>query len=497
MTTQSATVDSSAWHSTYPASLRAEGAHWAAVWLYGALCAIGAVSTELGLGLLALFAILASLRVLLRNRIMLALMAAAAVAGSIFPPLGVVLAVVALLLLLKRIAFIFENIRVIGLGLVVYSVAIAAMAGADGIAQSVLEWMAVPALQDSGTRHVVAGLGTGALTSALMHDVLLKTYKRGYSTEKALEIMSMIPLLLMSLLLPLLKMHFNMEVPAEPGFAGGLHHGPVEFDGYGAAGEVVPEAMALGHAARMGGLVHSPHSAAPPMGFHHVPHDGFHGVGEHLGAPEPHLGHFEGAAVGHHPPAGFPSPPHVPETHFHPVEPMHVGSAAHPPIEPLHPFAAPAAPHPCAPIAPPLVGLRQDFVPMMTPHGPVVVNHLGSDTSFQDVGPGAPPQIVLHQSIAGPDLVNQGHDVHGSFSHDPGGSHFHAGMSQSGGIHFPPPDANQVHHAVGPQGLDLAQGRLVNGQWQITDLRPGVHPTYLPQPGSLSFREVLLGLRIV
>ncbi|MBK6533726.1 MAG: hypothetical protein IPF99_30315 [Deltaproteobacteria bacterium] len=372
MAPQSATLDSTAWLNSYPAALRAEGVHWLTVGVYGGLCAIGAIAPEAGVVLLAVFALVASLRVLLRNGPLLAVMAAAAVVGTFFPPLGVVLAVVAIFLLVRRIAFVFENIHVIGLGLVVYGVAIGAMAASEEIARTVLEWTTVPALQDADTRHLLAALGTGALTSALMHDVLVKTYKRGYSTEKALEIMSMIPLLLLSLVLPLLKLHFNVEVPAEPGFAGfnGLHHGPADFHGYGAVGEAVPEAMAVGEAAGIGGFVHGSHAAAPPMGFHPAPHNGLHVEGGHLGAPEPFAAHWEGAAVAHHHPIGFPSPPHVPETHFQPMEPMHMGASIHPPLEPMHPLAASATPHPFAPTAPPLVGHQQDFVPMMTPPRP-------------------------------------------------------------------------------------------------------------------------------
>ncbi len=492
-----ASLASTDWFGSYRASLRADRTHWTAVWLYGSLCAIGALSPVAGAVLLTFFAFCASLRVLLRNGWLLALMAGAAAASTFFPPLGVLLALVAIYFLLRRIAFIFENIRVIGLGLLVYGVAVGAMLGADEAARAALEWTAVPALQDETVRHVLAGLGAGALTSALMHDVLVTTYKRGYTTAKALEIMSMIPLLLLSLLLPLLKLHFSVEVPAGPGFHGldGLHHGSPDLHGYGAVGEAVPEAMAAGQAAGLGRFVHGPLAAEPSMGFHAAPHGALHAVDGHLGAPEPLAPHFAGAAAAH-PLPGFPPPLHAPEPQFHPAAPMHVGPAVPSAVEPFHPLPVATAPHPFVPASAPFVAPSQNFVQMMTADGPVVVHHFGLDTSFQHVGAGAPPPIHLHHPIAGSDTLSQGHVVHAHIDHGPGGDVLHDGMSSFGGMRITAgPDG--FHHLVGPQGLDLVRGHVVNGQWQITDMRPGMHPTYLPQSGSLSFSEVLIGLRIV
>lgn len=490
-----ASLASTALFGSYPASLRADRIHWTAVWLYGALCAVGALSPVAGAVLLTVFAFCASLRVLVRNGWMLAAMAGAAAVSRIVPQLGILLAVVAIFLLLRRIAFIFQNIRVIGLGLIVYGVAVGAMVGADEAARAALEWTAVPGLQDETVRHLLAGLGAGALTSALMHDVLVTTYKRGYTTAKALEIMSMIPLLLLSLLLPLLKLHFSVEAPVEPGFHGldGLPHGP-ELHGYEVAGEAVPEAMAVGQAAGLSRFAHGPPVAEPAMGFHPVHHDGFHAFDGHVAAPEPIVAHV-GASSAPHPSPNFPSPLHAPEPHFHAPSPVHVAPSV-PAVEPFHPAPIMAAPHPFAPGPAPIATPAQDFVMVTTPHGPMVVHHFGQDTSFQQVGPGAPPPIHLHHPIAGPDTVSHGNVVHAHIDHGVGGDVVHHGMSSLGGMRITAgPDG--FHHLVGPQGLDLVRGHVVNGQWEITDLRPGAHPVHLPVSGSLPFSQVLIALGIV
>lgn len=445
----------------YASHLRDNSVHWAAVGAYALLCAIGSVSQEAGAVLLILFAVGASLRALFRNAWMIALMLLAAGLGTVFPPVGIAIAVIAAILFLRRISFLLDHAVLIGLGLVVYGAAIVAILAGKDFASAAVAWAELSPLRDE-SRLLVTAFGSGAISAALLHRVLLSSYRRGYTTATTLEIMSMIPLLLLSLIMPLLKLHFSAEVPVEAPVSavGVLQHGHV--DGHAMHVASAPEAV-LGHAS------HAPQPAVPLAALHHhhsvhvpeVAHAGHHSVYEPV-HPTPHLSS--------HPPGPLAPPPTAAS-----------GSVVHAPA-PVH------LPQPLAPIA-------NEHTSYAVGNQMFHAHRLGNDLTVEGgFGSHADPLKISH----GPQdvIYSKGHVV-GNVTHDIMGDHIHPGSSPVGGSSISLPDATGTQFLRDSSGLDVASAKIVNGQWVVRSMRGGplaFGQTY-PAANSATEAFVLAGFR--
>ena len=193
-----------------------KGLHLLAVAAYAVVCAIGAFHPTAGAVLIGLFAVGASIRAILSNLTMIGIVLLLVVASIAFPILAPLPLIVGIVLFLKRLAFVFEHFALVLVGVVVYGAAFALQSW--GMA---LYWSLAP-LITLAPSSLVWPLGSVAAAGALvMHVALLVCGRMGYRTATALEIMSILPLLLMSLLLPFLKVAFDFVPPLEGGIASG------------------------------------------------------------------------------------------------------------------------------------------------------------------------------------------------------------------------------------------------------------------------------------
>lgn len=226
---------------------------------YGGICAAGALDIGTGLLLLITLAAAAALRAILKSLPVLAVLALLVVASVIIPFLAILPFGYGMYLLFRRIRFFLENFSVILLGLVMYGGAVLLQIYATDLAQSA----DLPEPMGAPLAALVGGLGA--------HVLLARAYAMGYTTRRAFEIMSIVPLLILSLLLPLIKAAFDFH--------------PVAFDahtGVGdafAAGDAMASPMAFaGEVGAAGAIAHAnaahfaaPHDAGHAVSFAHAP----------------------------------------------------------------------------------------------------------------------------------------------------------------------------------------------------------------------------------
>jgi hypothetical protein len=229
--------------------------HWTAVAGYAFMCAAGSYNMWEGLVLLGFFAIIAAIRAIFSNPLMLFIVLAIAGISAVFPPAAILLPIIAVFLFCKRLAFLASHIKIVAAGLVVYAIAIAvAICG-----------------KNPDINAVTAGYGV--MGAVIMHLTLCATRRLGYSAAQAVEIMSVVPLLLAAMILPFLKFDigldhagFDVHAPIDsvaidhgaassldsPAFSTAAAHGPNAF----AVDHCAPilEHSSLGHSA---GLVAS------------------------------------------------------------------------------------------------------------------------------------------------------------------------------------------------------------------------------------------------
>jgi hypothetical protein len=167
---------------------------------FGGVCAIGVLDPLWGALLLALFAATGSIRALRKNLWLPLFAVAATVASRFVPVVGLVLAAATVILLLARAVYLVRNLRVVTLGLLAYAMAIAsALALVPGV-----RWGATA--YDLPLRGVdPQGLAVGGAFAGgtfFMLVALLHAARRGYPPPRALEVMSILPMILAGMVLP-------------------------------------------------------------------------------------------------------------------------------------------------------------------------------------------------------------------------------------------------------------------------------------------------------
>jgi hypothetical protein len=145
------------------------------------------------------------------------------------PALGALLALIGIIFFLLRIRFVIRNILPIGLGILMYSVCYL-LVGDHLVLQVVNEiYFRLPLHQISFTLRdgillAVLALGT-LLPTALFHWCLTECYKKGYEVRGAVSIMVGVPLLILSFILPFLKVLTGLESGAFADHGGTFHGG--------------------------------------------------------------------------------------------------------------------------------------------------------------------------------------------------------------------------------------------------------------------------------
>jgi hypothetical protein len=403
-------------------ALRSTPLHVTIVIGYGLICGVGVADINTGLLLLIMLAGAAALRAILKSLPVLGILALLVAGSVVFPVLAILPFGYGLYLLFRRIRFFLENFGVIILGLVLYGGALLLQVYGTDLAASVrlLPWVGAPI--------------AGAVGVIAAHLLLLRAYAKGYTTRRAFEIMSIVPLLLLSLLLPLIKVAFDVHpdigldphgTVGEAFAAGDAMASPVALAGeFGAAG-----AIAHAHAAHVG-VHHDPVQAHP---FSHSPY--------HTSAPPVDHDPFYASPPSHDVAQWAPQTPfqHVAQPNWHSLPP------------PVH-HAAFSAPHPVD---------AQPFA-----HGPWHANaHVQSNPIAQVHTPAGQLQFAFHRQLDGTDHVvtpdaHQGISIRqvGNNYEFQSNGHVHHELRDVGGGRFVSEQAGHAHGVVahGPGNVDGA-----------------------------------------
>jgi hypothetical protein len=164
--------------------------------LYGFICGVGSFNHDLGIAGIALFAFIGSLISIFKNLSLFLGMLALGIASMIFPILGIVAVCVMVFLFFRRLTFLLQHINLIILGLGCYGLAFVLIYVAP-LAMTLQDWRIPVAI--------------GLLGTVAFYFALLMAKKMGYSAKVALEIMSLLPLLLIAFILPFLKLHIGID----------------------------------------------------------------------------------------------------------------------------------------------------------------------------------------------------------------------------------------------------------------------------------------------
>lgn len=138
------------------------------------------------------------------------------IATAIFPPLLLVVTALSVVFMLFKIKFLLQNWRALAVGIYAYFVYLAVIIF-NGFFFSLIIFQLAEiiseiffsdnALVQYGSAAVTIASGIFALAlTIIFHRLLKKLYRRGYSVERAFEVMGLTPLLLIAIILPFLKL---------------------------------------------------------------------------------------------------------------------------------------------------------------------------------------------------------------------------------------------------------------------------------------------------
>jgi hypothetical protein len=164
---------------------------------------MGARSPHAGLALIALFALSGALRSMFQSRWLMAALAAMTVAGWWVPWMATAVGAIAIGFLFVRITFVIKNLRLVVAAMGLYAVLLLAMGSAPRTASAAAGLGPLPVEVDVAG-HVLAFV-VACVAGCAMSWVLGASYRRGYTTARALEVMSILPLLIIASVLPFLN----------------------------------------------------------------------------------------------------------------------------------------------------------------------------------------------------------------------------------------------------------------------------------------------------
>jgi hypothetical protein len=230
--------------------------HFLIIGLYGCVCLVSFTVPWIGLGVVLLVMLVASLKVILPN---LAFIVLFAVLMAI-PVVNIIAGIFLIIFFFRRIGFVIKNFSAVSLGFVVYAIPL--------YGQKIIldENFYIHPLSNGPVFMVVIAM-------VLFHFGLSSLYKKGYTTGKALEVMSIVPLVLLSLVLPFVKLG---------DFLGHLGHSSVDpvgnigapvssVDVFGSHGVITDPLLTSAVADGMaGGILKGANHPTMDLGMHHV-----------------------------------------------------------------------------------------------------------------------------------------------------------------------------------------------------------------------------------
>ena len=176
------------------AGVRYDKIHVVSVLAYAMICGLGSLCPPVGVAFIAIFALIGTFIAIIRNIQILMLVLFIGGLSVAIPPIGFVAFLIMVYLFIRRVRFLIYHWKLILLGIMAYSMAIGLMY-----------------LGSLFNENVLAICAMGVIGGLVFHSVLDWARSNGYSAEKAIEIMSIIPLLLISFILPFLKLHFGAD----------------------------------------------------------------------------------------------------------------------------------------------------------------------------------------------------------------------------------------------------------------------------------------------
>lgn len=164
---------------------------WIAVGIYSLLLLIGSVQPIIGIIGLLFLGIAALFRVIIRNVTVIAILFLLGISAMAIPFLLIIYIPVLLYFFIKRLGYLLQHFGLVVAGLFIYFFPIAIMA--------------------NGT--VESNSSAGLIIPVILFPIILKSFvdHRGYTVQKALEIMSEAPILIISIVLPFLKLNIGAD----------------------------------------------------------------------------------------------------------------------------------------------------------------------------------------------------------------------------------------------------------------------------------------------
>ena len=192
---------------------------WVAVGSYSLLLLIGLVQPVIGIVGLLLLGVAALFKVIIRNFQVIGILLLLGIAAMAIPFLLIIYIPVLLYFFIKRLGYLFQHFGLVMAGLFIYFFPIGMMA--NGAVES------TPAV--------------GVVIPFVLFPIILKSFvdNRGYTVQKALEIMSEAPILIISIILPFLKLNIGAD------FAEGVGSGEAVAGEAAAAAKPMPNDMAF------------------------------------------------------------------------------------------------------------------------------------------------------------------------------------------------------------------------------------------------------------
>ena len=192
---------------------------WVAVGVYSLLLLIGSVQPIIGIIGLLLLGVAALFKVIIRNFQVIGILLLLGIAAMAIPFLLIIYIPVLLYFFIKRLGYLFQHFGLVMAGLFIYFFPIGMMA--NGASES------TPAV--------------GVIIPVALFPIILKSFvdNRGYTVQKALEIMSEAPILIISIVLPFLKLNIGAD------FAEGVGSGEAVAGEAAAAAKPMPNDVAF------------------------------------------------------------------------------------------------------------------------------------------------------------------------------------------------------------------------------------------------------------
>ncbi|MDN3453684.1 MULTISPECIES: hypothetical protein [unclassified Psychrobacter] len=192
---------------------------WMAVGIYSLLLLIGSVQPMIGIIGLLLLGVAALFKVIIRNFQVIGILLLLGMAAMAIPFLLIIYIPVLLYFFIKRLGYLFQHFGLVMAGLFIYFFPIGIMA--NGALES------TPSV--------------GLIIPVVLFPIILKSFvdNRGYTVQKALEIMSEAPILIISIVLPFLKLNIGAD------FAEGVGSGETVAGEAAAAAKPMPNDVAF------------------------------------------------------------------------------------------------------------------------------------------------------------------------------------------------------------------------------------------------------------